>query len=198
MSTPASRKAAFTALLPLANLTAAALDRVDRRVDEERKLMQPLRSAWTPTQFAASYGLSRFNYGVLELGAAWETHSTVKRVSSEAQELGQVFLWTVGPSWILRVKHEPAEGAGDGVQQLFAQDDLDIGPKQLFLSWGVSTAGSIVRPLFMCLDNPGFIIPLTQLLEVANRPPQPLRPSKPRARVRSTRPAQRDAERDES
>jgi hypothetical protein len=192
------RKAAFDALLPLANPTAAALGRVDKSVNVERKLMQPLRSGWTPTQFAAAYGLSRFNYGVKELGAAWEADPSVSRVSSDRQELGQMFLWALGRGWILRVKHEPVEGVAPGTQRLFEQGDLGVGTKQIFLTWTVSRAGNIVLPTFVCVEEPTFTIRLTQLLEAANGSPQSIQQPKPGANVRSTRPKQQDAERDES
>src|SRR4051812_8258801 len=62
-----ARDLAFDALLPLAKTTAAALERVDKAVADERKVMDPLRKGFNPTLNAGALGLGRFGYAVREV-----------------------------------------------------------------------------------------------------------------------------------
>jgi hypothetical protein len=155
---------AFDALLPLAKPTAAALERVDKTVRAEREIMESLRAGFTPTLHAGVLGLDRFDYAVIELGNSWLVVPKVKRASSPKQEANNIYLWTLGNDYVLRVKRDPVDGVAEGTQRLFEELPVAGVPSVVFLTWDIDLAYQISAPRFVCLEEPKWTISLRQLL----------------------------------
>lgn len=194
---PDARDLAFAALLPLARPTAAALERVDRLVGDERKLMDPLRLGFTPALNAGVLGLGRFGYAVRELGAEWLDVPNVRRDSRAEQEAHNVHLWGLGDRFVVRIKREPVEGVAEGTQRLFAQLPAAGRPSTVFLTWDINLEGRISAPRFACIDEPKWTILLAELLADGAGPvisiPSAPKPSGPvvRSKIKAP-PGQRD------
>lgn len=161
---------AFEALLPLASPTAAALQRVDEAVRDERKMMDPLRNGFTPTLNAAALGLDRFGYAIREVGVEWAPLPAIRQLSTPVQEANNVHLWGLGAQYVLRIKRDPVECVAVGTQRLFSQLPAADRPSTIFLTWDISLAGQISAPRFVCIDEPKWTISLSQLL-VHGAPP---------------------------
>jgi hypothetical protein len=166
---------AFEALLPLAKPTADALERVDKAVLDERNQMDRLRSGFGTTLKAGLSGLGRFGYAVREVGLQWAGVPNVRAASTPQQEASNVFLWSVGDRYALRIKHDPIEGVAEGTQRLFAQLPAADRPSTIFLTWGIGLDDKILSPRFVCVDEPKWTISLAQLLahDMARPTPMP-------------------------
>jgi hypothetical protein len=169
-SDPDARDLAFDALSSLATPTAAALERVDVAVRNERRTMDPLRVGFTPTLRAGTLGLGRFGYAVREVAVEWEALPNVRRASLPEQEANNVFLWTLESQYILRIKRDPVENINEGTQRLFAQLPATDRPSQVFLTWDIALDGSVTAPRFACVESPKWTITLGELLRATSAP----------------------------
>lgn len=148
--------------------------------------MDPLRAGFTPTLNAGVLGLGRFGYAVREVGKGWLQVPAVRWISSPGQEANNVFMWTLGDHYVLRIKRDPVEGVAEGTQRLFAQLPVAERPATVFLTWDINLDGKIFAPRFACIDEPKWTISLAALVAHASVPPvaAPL-PTTPAPVVRS-------------
>lgn len=185
---PGARSAAFETLLSVASDIADALEHVELAVADDRKLNQPVRSSFHPSQRAALTGMTRFSSAVLHLSGALDARSECRRISTPSQESQNLYMWLVGEQLVLRVKHD-LEGIVDpGTAQLFALAPAER-CQTVFLTWGIGPDGSMRSVSFATVDEPRWTIPLSQLLAVEHAPvemPAQSRPVGPA--VRSKRP----------
>lgn len=179
---------AFEALLPLAEPTERALQRVQSRLESEIKLVGPLREGLHVVQRAALNGLARFAHGVLELGEEYANVTTARRSSTPQQEEQNIYLWTVDERFMLRVKRDPVDRVDPGTQRLFSQLPAGDRPVQVFLTWDVSETGQIIDATFACLEEPKWTISVARLVAhtVASAPA--LATPQRKALVQSARP----------
>lgn len=192
-----ARDLAFDALLALAKPTAAALERVDETVRAEREKMTVLRADFTPILHAGTLGLGRFGYAVIELGKSWLVVPEVKRASTPKQEANNVYLWTLGNGYVLRVKSDPVDEVAEGTMRLFDELPIPGVPSVVFLTWDIDLAHQISAPRFVCLDEPKWTISLRQLLAHDMDPGKGIRPRtprKPEVRSKLKRPKRDDSD----
>jgi hypothetical protein len=178
---------AFAALLPLAEPTERALSRVQQRLNDEDRLVAPLRERLHVVQRAALNGLSRFSHGVVEIGNEYERIPGLRRSSTAVQEEQNIYLWTLNDQFMLRVKREPIDRVDPGTQRLFNQLPPDDRPVQVFLTWDVSEDGQIISPVFACVEEPKWTISLARLLAATSGSPTAIRHSPRKAVVQSAR-----------
>lgn len=189
---------AFEALLALAKPTEKALDRVQTRVDDEIKLVGPLREDLHVVQRAALSGYLRFALAVRELGAEYGRVPGARRYSTSSQEEQNIYLWTYNDRFMLRVKREPVDQVDPGTQRLFAEMPRADRPVQVFLTWDVSESGQITGPAFACVEEPKWTISLARLLAHTVTRPETLKTPSRSPIVKSTRPdAAEDEEQDD-
>jgi hypothetical protein len=193
-----ARDLAFEALLPLAEPTERAIARIQVTLDTERKLVGPLRERINVGQRATLDGQARFGYGVVDCGDEWKACPTVRRVSTPAQEASGIYLWLLNGRFMLRLKSEPVQPKVDpGALRLTAELPPAGQLVQVYLTWEIGLDGTIRDVAFVCLEEPAWTIPLTELLAHA-RPVTPAPVQRRGAIVKSARPAEDQAERDES
>jgi len=183
---PDARQLAFASLLPVAEITAAALQRVDRAVKDEKELTKELRKGWHPAQRAGSEGTSRFSNTVYFWGRALEAAESARRASSPSQEAQSIYLWRIGDRFYLRVKHDLESVVDPGAATLFSLIPHEA-PVNVFLSWDVSPDGEIVNPHFASVDGDTWTIALFELLAALEDSVQPLPRPAPRLVARSRR-----------
>jgi hypothetical protein len=194
-----ARDLAFDALLPLAEATERAIERIQAALDTERKLVGPLRERINVGQRATIDGQARFSYGVVDCGDEWRTCSTVRQVSTPSQEASGIYLWLVNDRFMLRLKSDPVQPKVDaGALRLTAELPPAGQLVQVYLTWEIGLDGRIRDVAFACLEEPAWTILLGELLAHLS-PVTPTPPIKRRgAIVKSARPAEDQAERDES
>ncbi len=177
--TPDERERAFEALLPFATKTQDVLDRVQEALDDEDRLVSPLRADFHPTQRAGLTGSSRHALTVLHWGAVLEA-SSVPRICTDSQEAQSLFMWLLDDRYVLRVKHDLAEVVDPGTATLFslAPQEAKDDPVVVFLTWETTAERKIRRACFATLDEPAWTIPLAELvgaatptISIAKRPP---------------------------
>jgi len=193
-----ARDLAFEALLPLAEPTERAIARIQGALDTERKLVGPLRERINVGQRAALDGQARFGYGVVDCGDEWRACPTVQRVSTPPQEASGIYLWLVEGRFMLRLKSEPIQPKVDaGALRLTAELPPAGQLVQVYLTWEICLDGAIRDVAFVCLEEPAWTIPLSELL--AHLRPVATAPVQRRgAIVRSARPVEDQEELDES
>jgi hypothetical protein len=169
ISTPDERERAFEALLPLAAKTQDVLDRVQSALDDEHRLVSPLRAGFHPTQRAGLTGSCRHALTVLHWGAMLEA-SSVSRICTDSQEAQSLFMWLLDDRYVLRVKHDLTEVVDPGTATLFslAPQDAKDDPVAVFLTWETTAERKIRRVSFATTNEPAWTIPLTELLAAAS------------------------------
>ncbi len=186
---PGARRDAFDTLLPVASDIADALNLVERDVADDRKLNQPVRSSFHPSQRASLTGMTRFSSAVVHVGRALDSRSECRRMSTASQESQNLYMWLVGERLVLRVKHD-LEGVVDpGTAQLFAVTPTEPNTT-VFLTWSIAPDGCMRNASFATVDEPRWTIPLSQLLAVELAPAElPAYNRRVGPAVRSKRPA---------
>jgi hypothetical protein len=189
-----ARDEAFAALLPLAEPTERAVELIENTLSDERKLLGVSREGLNVGQLAALNGLARFAHGVVACGNEWDACASVRRVSTPSQETGGIYLWLLEDRFMMRLKHEPVEPRVDpGALRLSPELPAPGHIVQIYLTWDISLQGTIVRPMFTCLEEPTWTIPLSELLAHARPPATALQTPKRGPVVRSTREADETA-----
>ena len=181
---PDERERAFAALLDIANGTDDALTRVQRALDDERKLVAPLRSGFHPTQHAGLNGISRFAYTVREWGEMLDRHPAARRISTERQEAQNIYMWLLNEEYVLRIKHDLEEIVDPGTATLFSLEP-QASPVVVFLTWDTVADAKIRGVSFATVDEPSWTIPLAELLRAAAGPVPTVPAPRPQVTVRS-------------